>query len=75
MIAWRRSQHLIFAGYSEAEILQFGNLAKLTDARMSELMHSNNPEAIKRISEQLNKKAPHIPAFSDNLVDKHVLMH
>jgi hypothetical protein len=40
LLAWRRRQHLIFVGYSEAEILRLGDLAKLTSERMNELMHS-----------------------------------
>jgi hypothetical protein len=43
-VAWRRRQHLIFAGYSESEIIQLGDLSKLTNERMNELMHSNNLE-------------------------------
>jgi hypothetical protein len=46
LIAWRRSQQLIFAGYSEAEILQLGDLAKLTSEHMDELMQSHDLEAI-----------------------------
>ena len=40
LLAWRRRQHLIFVGYSEAEILRLGDLAKLTSERMNELMYS-----------------------------------
>ena len=68
MLAWRRRQHLIFVGYSEAEILQLGDLAKLTNERMHELMHSKNLETTKETGEELNKTAPHIHAFSGNPV-------
>ena len=46
--AWRRRQHLIFVGYSEAEILQLGDLAKLTNERMNSLMHSDNHETTEK---------------------------
>jgi len=74
LISWRRRQHLTFAGYSEAEILRLGDLGKFTNEQMSELMHSNKPEAIEKTGGELNKKAPQIPRFSDNLDEKHVLM-
>lgn len=48
LLAWRRRQHLIFVGYSEAEILLLGDLAKLTNERMNELTHSNNLETTKK---------------------------
>jgi len=57
MIAWRRRQHLIFAGYSEAEILLLGDLTKLTDERMNELMHCNRLEAMLRVSEELDESS------------------
>jgi len=47
-MAWRRRQQLIFFGYSEAEILRLGNLSKLTDERMNELIHSNNLETVEK---------------------------
>ena len=40
LLAWRRRQHLIFVGFSEAEILRLGDLAKLTSERMTELIYS-----------------------------------
>jgi len=55
MMAWRRRQQLIFFGYSEAEILRLGNLSKLTDERMKELIHSNNLEAVEKSGEERNK--------------------
>jgi hypothetical protein len=68
LLAWRCRQYLIFVGYSEAEILRLGDLAKLTHERTNELMHSNNLETTKETGEELNKTAPHIPAFSDKTV-------
>ena len=55
LIAWRRRQQLIFFGYSEAEILRLGNLSKLTDQRMNELIHSNKLEAVEKSGEERNK--------------------
>jgi len=40
LMRWSRRQQLIFFGHSEAEILRLGDLAKLTDERMNELIHS-----------------------------------
>jgi hypothetical protein len=57
-MAWRRRQHLIFLGYSEAEILRVGDLAKLTNERMNELIHSNNVEAMEKTGKEPNKTAP-----------------
>ena len=74
MIAWRRSQHLIFAGYSENEILRLGDLAKLTNERMTELMHSNQLEVMEKTGEEPNKKILHIPTFSDSPIDKPVVV-
>jgi len=75
LLTWRRRQHLIFAGYSEAETLRLGDLAILTSERMMELMHSNNVETTKKTGEELNKTTPNIPAFSDNPVDVPVVTH
>ena len=75
MIAYRRRQHLIFAGYSDAEILQLGDLAKLTDGRVSELMNANKLEGIEKAGEETNKKLPHLTALPDDLINKHVVVH
>jgi len=53
LLAWRRRQHLIFAGYSDAEIIQLGDLAKLTNERMNELLQANNLETIEILGEGL----------------------
>lgn len=66
MIAWRRRQHLIFAGYSEAEILLLDDLTKLTNERMNELMHCNKLQAMLRASEELDKSRD----ISQNVNDK-----
>jgi hypothetical protein len=58
LMAWRRRQHLIFLGYSEAEILRVGDLARLTNERMNELIHSNNVEAMEKTGEEPKKTAP-----------------
>jgi len=60
MIAWRRRQRLIFAGYSEAEIIFLGDLTKLTNKRMNELMHCNKLQTL--ASEELDKS----PDISQN---------
>ena len=75
MIAYRRRQHLIFAGYSEAEILQLGDLAKLTDGRLSELMNANKLEGIDEAGEEISKKLPDVAALPNDLINKHVVVH
>ena len=45
-LAWRRRQHLIFVGFSEAEVLRLGDLAKLTSERMNELVYSKSLPAV-----------------------------
>jgi hypothetical protein len=75
LIAYRRRQHLIFAGYSEAEILQLGDLAKLTNGRVSELMTANKLEGNDKAGEEINKKIPHVTEFPDDLAHKHVVLH
>jgi hypothetical protein len=57
-MAWRRRQHLIFLGYPEAEILRLGDLSKLTNERMNELIHSNNVEAMEKTGKEPKKTAP-----------------
>jgi hypothetical protein len=47
---------------------------KLTNERMSELMHSNQLEVMEKTSEELNKKILHIPTFSDSPIDKPVVV-
>ena len=46
LIRWRRRLQLIFFGYSEAEILRFGDLAKFTDERINELIRSVSPAGL-----------------------------
>jgi hypothetical protein len=73
LIAWRRRQQLIFFGYSEAEILRLGNLSKLTDERMNQLIHSNNLEAVEKTGQEPNKTAHDIPLRGTGLIDRHVV--
>jgi hypothetical protein len=42
LVAWRRRLHLAFFGYSEAEIMRLGDLSKITNERMNELIRSTN---------------------------------
>jgi len=70
LIAWRRRLHLIFCGYSEAEISQLGDLTKITNERMNELIHSNKLESTEKVGEESNKTAPDVPV---GLIDGHVV--
>ena len=54
-MTWRRRQQLIFFGYSEAEILQLGDLGKLTNERMNELIYSKSLEGTENTGQELNK--------------------
>jgi len=57
LIAWRRRLHLIFCGYSEAEISQLGDLTKITNERMNELIHSNKLESTEKVGEELKQNS------------------
>jgi len=72
-MAWRRRQHLIFFGYSEAEITRLGDLGKLTNERMNELIHSNKLEATEKTGDEPNKTAPDIPIFGPGVIDRHLV--
>ena len=62
-MAWRRRQHLIFFGYSDAEIVQLGDLAKLSNEQMNELIHSDNLETTEKTSDEQNNTKPGIPVL------------
>jgi hypothetical protein len=73
LIAWRRRQHLIFVGYSEAEIIWLGDLGGLTYERMNELIHSNKLEATEKADDERNKTAPDMPVLGPSLIDRHAV--
>lgn len=58
LMAWRRRQRLIFFGYSDAEILRLGDLTKLTNERMKELIDSNSLEAMEKHGEEAKGSGP-----------------
>jgi hypothetical protein len=68
-MAWRRRQHLIFLGYSEAEILRLGDLGKLTNERMNQLIRSKNLPTIEKTGEERNMEAADLPVLGPGLID------
>jgi NAD-specific glutamate dehydrogenase len=58
LMKWRRRQHLIFFGYSDAEIARLGDLGKLTDERMNELIHSDKLETTEKTCNEPIMTAP-----------------
>jgi hypothetical protein len=71
-MAWRRRQHLIFFGYSEAEIFRLGDLGKLTNERMNELIRSNKLETMEKTDEEPNETGHDIPERGPGLIDRKV---
>jgi len=69
-MTWRRRLQLIFFGYSEAEIAQLGDLDKLTNEQMDELIHSRNLETTEKKSEELFTKGTDITVFDGHVVRK-----
>ena len=70
MMTWRRRLQLIFFGYSEAEIAQLGDLDKLTNEQMDELIHSRNLETTEKKSEELFTKGTDITVLDVHVVRK-----
>jgi len=69
-MTWRRRLQLIFFGYSETEIAQLGDLDKLTNEQMNELIHSRNLETTEKKSEELFTKGTDITVFDVHVVRK-----
>ena len=72
-MAWRRRQHLIFFGYSDAEIIRLGDLTKLSNEQMNELIHSNNLETTEKTIDEQNNTTLGIPIFGPGHIDRHVV--
>jgi hypothetical protein len=55
ILAAINKQHLMFVGFSAADILGFGDLGKLTREQMHDLIHTKNLEAMKETGRTLDK--------------------
>ena len=73
LTAWRRRQHLIFLGYSEAEIARLGDLTKITNEHMNELVQSSNLESKLKAGQRPEKTAPDKPVLSLGIIDGHII--
>jgi len=60
--AWRRRLQLIFFGYSDAEITRLGDLSKLTNEHMNEIIHSRSLK-FEKTGDKPNKTPPGMPVF------------